>query len=127
MNPEGSVFYEFFTSGKVSSSFHVYKVEGIGEDYLVKDVDFGLLDDIIQVNDRNSFLTARRLAREEGIFGGGSGGAAVWAALKLADQVDADNNIVVVIPDSGNRYLSTFYNDEWMRQNGFLEEAEYEV
>ncbi len=126
VDPEGSVFYEYFKTGK-AGSFHVYKVEGIGEDYLVKDVDFGLLDDIIRVSDRNSFLTARTLARKEGIFAGGSSGAAVWAALQVAAEVDAGKNIVVMIPDSGNRYLSKFYNDEWMKQNGFLEEAQDEI
>jgi cystathionine beta-synthase len=121
VDPEGSVFYEYFKTGKLPRP-HVYRVEGIGEDYLVKDVDFSLIDDIIQVDDKNSFLMARRLAREEGIFAGGSSGSAVWAALKLATQIDADNNIVVILPDSGDRYLSKFYNDEWMRKKGFLKE-----
>ena len=119
IDPKGSVFYEYFKTGKLPRP-HLYQVEGIGEDYLVKAVDFSLMDDILQVDDKNSFLMARRLSREEGIFAGGSSGSAVWAALKLAAQVDSDKNIVVILPDSGNRYLSKFYNDEWMKKNGFL-------
>ena len=126
VDPEGSVFYEYFKTGKLPRP-HVYQVEGIGEDYLVKAVDFSLIDDIIQVDDENSFLMARKLAKEEGIFAGGSSGSAVWAALKLAAHINADKNIVAILPDSGDRYLSKFYNNEWMKKNGFLKEETDEI
>jgi cystathionine beta-synthase len=121
VDPEGSVFFDYFKTGKIINP-HVYRVEGIGEDYLVKAVDFSVIDDIIRVNDKESFLMARKLARKEGIFAGGSSGSAVWAALKLSENVEAGKNIVVILPDSGDRYLSKMYNDRWMIQNGFLEE-----
>ncbi len=119
VDPEGSVFYNYFKTGETGEP-HVYKVEGIGEDYLVKAVDFDLIDDIIKVNDKDSFITTRRLAREEGLFAGGSSGSAIWAALKIAPDVPEGKNIVVILPDAGMRYLSKIYNDDWMREHGFL-------
>lgn len=119
VDPEGSIFYNYFKEGKIMTP-HVYKVEGIGEDYLVKAVDFSVIDDIIQVNDRESFLMARRLAKEEGIFAGGSSGAAMVVALKIAEG-NPGKNIVVIFPDNGYRYLSKIFNDEWMVKNSFME------
>lgn len=119
VDPEGSVFYNYFKEGKIIKP-HVYRVEGIGEDYLVRAVDFSVIDDIVQVNDRESFLMARRLAREEGIFAGGSSGSAMFAAMKIAPEFKG-RNIVVIFPDSGYRYLSKIYSDEWMLSNNFTE------
>ena len=119
VDPIGSVFYNYFKHKKMVKP-HAYKVEGIGEDYLAKAMDFSVVDDIVQVNDKNSFLTARRLAREEGIFAGGSSGAAVWASLKLAKKIKKDKVIATILPDSGSRYLSKIYNDSWMKENNFL-------
>lgn len=114
----GSVFAPYFKTGKLIEP-KVYKLEGIGEDYLVKCMDFSVVDDFIQVEDRDGFLTARRLAREEGIFAGGSSGAALFVALEIAKK-EKGKNIVVILPDHGNRYLSKFYNDNWMKENGYL-------
>ena len=97
-----------------------YLVEGIGEDFWPSTYDPSLVDQVVEVSDRDSFLTARRVTREEGILLGGSGGTAVWAALEVARDLPADAVVVVLIPDSGRGYLSKLYNDEWMADYGFL-------
>jgi len=99
---------------------NIYKVEGIGEDYLVKALDFSVIDDIVQINDEDSFLMTRRLASTEGLFAGGSSGAAVHVAMKIAKNTKKPQNIVVILPDSGNRYLSKFYNADWMKEQGYI-------
>ena len=122
VDPVGSLYHEFFHTGKVGEALP-YVVEGIGEDLFPKNVDFDLLDDVIQVTDRDCFLTARHLARQEGIFAGGSAGGAVWAALRVARSLSAEDFVVVFIPDTGRQYVSKIYNEEWMRENRYLEPA----
>jgi len=101
----------------------IYKVEGIGEDFFPSTMDLSLVDRIETVGDKESFVTARRVTREEGILIGGSGGAAVAVALRVAHEVDDPEALVVVLlPDTGRNYLSKVYNEEWMRSNGFLEQ-----
>jgi cystathionine beta-synthase len=120
VDPFGSVFYHYWKTGQLGEAW-VYKVEGIGEDLLVGNMDFSLVDDIVQVGDAQCFHTGRRLAREEGILAGGSSGAAVFGAMEVAKRAPKGSVIVTVLPDSGSRYLSKMYNDEWMRDNQFLE------
>ena len=115
VDPEGSVL-----SG---GEDHPYKVEGIGYDFIPKTLWPNVVDEWVRASDKDAFLTARRLAREEGILAGGSSGAAIFAALKVAPRFGPEDNIVVIIPDTGERYLSTVYNDDWMIKNGFLEKT----
>lgn len=119
VDPVGSVFYDYFKHGKPGEP-HVYKLEGIGEDMMVDAMDFNVVDDILQVNDPDGFNTCRELAKKEGIFAGGSSGAAVWGALKVAQSLPKDKNVLTILPDTGFRYLSKVYNDAWMRDNNML-------
>lgn len=121
---EGSILFEIWKNkGKIPEGAYpkTYKVEGIGEDFLPSTTDIDAVDEIVRVNDRESFLWARQLVRQEGIFAGGSSGSALAGAIKYAAKLSADRLVVVIFPDSGSRYLSKFYDNKWMRENGFLE------
>ncbi len=118
VDPIGSVFYEFIKNGK-SVPPEAYKIEGIGSDVITGALLPDVIDEVFAIPDEVSFNAARRFVREEGIFGGGSTGSAVWAARKIAPRLNESAVVVVIIPDSGNRYLSKCFNDQWMKENGF--------
>jgi cystathionine beta-synthase len=123
VDPEGSILAKVFQRKKWSwNDSHPYKVEGIGEDFVPKNLRFEYIDDVVTVSDRDSFLMGRRLTREEGLFCGGSSGTAVEGALCYARDhaLGKDDLVVVILPDAGEIYLSKMYSDEWMRQNQFL-------
>jgi cystathionine beta-synthase len=111
-DPEGSIY---------TGDVHPYKTEGIGEDFWPGTFDPKLVDRWVRVSDRDTFLCARRITREEGILAGVSSGTAMFAALEIAKSLDETALVVVLLPDSGKSYLSKLYNDEWMRQNGFMQ------
>jgi cystathionine beta-synthase len=113
-DPEGSIYSS-------PDRVHPYLVEGIGEDFWPETYDPSVVDEYVAVSDGDSFRTARRLAREEGLLVGGSGGTAVWAMLQVAARFGEDATIVTLIPDSGRGYLSKLYDDNWLLEHGFLE------
>jgi cystathionine beta-synthase len=121
---EGSILTEIWQNkGKIPRGAYpkTYKVEGIGEDFLPTATDMSVVDEIVRANDRESFLWARQLVRQEGIFAGGSSGSALAGAIKYCRKLGPERLAVVIFPDSGSRYLSKFYDNKWMRENGFLE------
>src|SRR5438876_2111457 len=115
-DPEGSVY-----TARGAGDVHPYLVEGIGKDTWPATMDPGAVDEWIRVSDRDSFVVARQLAREEGLLVGGSGGTTVWAALELARKLGPGKTILSMLPDSGRSYLSKFYDDNWMLEHGFVE------
>jgi cystathionine beta-synthase len=120
----GSVFKKYKETGIFDKNeIYPYITEGIGEDFLPKNVDFDVIDHFEKVTDRDAAIMTRRIAREEGIFAGNSAGSAVAGLLQLRDRFDASSVIVVIFHDHGSRYLGKMFNDEWMREKGFLEKA----
>ncbi len=126
VDPVGSIVYEYFKKGKIQSLPKTYKIEGIGEDFIPKNYDFSVVDDVVQVEDKESFLMCRDLLTKEGLYCGVSAGSAVVGAMKWVKSKGSEyngKNVLAIIPDSGNRYLSKAFNDDWMREAGFLDRA----
>jgi cystathionine beta-synthase len=116
VDPEGSIY-----TAHGEEDLHPYLVEGIGKDTWPKTIDLTVVDEWIRVSDRDSFLTARRLAREEGLLVGGSSGSTVWGAIEYAKRLGPDSRVLTILADSGRSYLSKFLDDNWMLEHGFLE------
>src|SRR5215831_3335688 len=121
-DPQGSIFAEMFQTGHRPQP-QPYKVEGIGQDEMPGNVDFSVIDEIHAVSDKDSFLRTRLLARAEGIFAGGSAGSVLHVALKISEDLSDEDVVLIIVPDSGTRYLSKIYNDNWMKENQFLDIA----
>ena len=125
----GSVFKKYKETGIFDESeIYPYLTEGIGEDILPANVDFSLIDHFIKVTDKDAAVMTRRLSKEEGMFVGWSCGSAVWGALEWArENMKEEDVMVVILPDHGTRYLGKIYNDDWMKDHGFLEERDYDT
>ena len=121
-DPVGSILKAYHETGKMTEP-HTYKIEGVGEDFIPAATDFEIIDRVIACNDRDGLNMARRLAREEAVFVGGSSGMAAWVAIQVALALGPDDLVVVLLPDTGERYLSKVHNDAWMRDNHLLDPA----
>ena len=123
-DPIGSILYDLYYHKKIVDPPGSYKVEGIGEDMLPGNVHLDMYDGFVRVGDPEAFAMTRRLVSEEGLLVGPSSATALVAAMKYAEKLEKPSNIVVIFPDSGRQYLSKAFNDKWMVENGFMNEAE---
>lgn len=119
---EGSIVAHYAKTGEMGQAYS-YVLEGVGEDFIPENYDFPNIDDWIIIGDKESFLMTRRLLKEEGIYAGGSAGAAIVGAIKYAKTLKEPKKILVLLHDSGNRYASKIYNDDWMSDNGYLDSS----
>ncbi len=119
-DPVGSILRHYKETGELIEG-HPYKIEGVGEDMIPGALDFGVIDRILSCSDRDGLNMARRLAREEGVFVGGSSGMATWVAIQVAKAAKPEDLVVVLLPDTGERYLTKVHNDDWMRDNHLLD------
>jgi cystathionine beta-synthase len=120
VDPVGSVFYDYFHTKKLIEP-SPYLLEGLGDEFLIGCVDFDLIDDIYKISDKIAFQMTREMADKEAILAGGSSGAALWACIELAKKIDRPARIATVFADSGTRYLSSIYNDDWLKEKGFMD------
>jgi cystathionine beta-synthase len=119
LDPYGSVFYDWFKHKKMIKPYH-YLIEGMGDEFLIKTAQLEQLDDMMQIEDKKAIGWTKKLAFKEGILAGGTSGANVCGAVRLAKEIDRDANIVTIICDSGYKYFSTIYNEEWLEKNNLL-------
>ena len=118
----GSILAHYKKTGTICEA-HPYVLEGIGEDILPQNIDWAVIDDFVTVEDKESFIMTRKLLTQEALYAGGSSGAAVVGAIKYARTLPTPKRILVILPDSGNRYASKIYNDDWMRDNGYVDSS----
>jgi cystathionine beta-synthase len=119
-DPIGSILKQYKETGQIGEA-HTYKIEGVGEDFIPGNLDVSVVDRVIACSDYDGLNTTRRMAREDAVFTGGSAGMAAWVALQVARECQPDDLVVVLLPDTGERYLSKVHNDEWMRDNHLLD------
>jgi len=116
VDPVGSIFYDYFKNKRIIKPSH-YKLEGLGDEFLIKTAQLEYIDDMLKISDKEAFEWTLKLANSEGIIAGGSSGANIWGAVKIAEQAKEKVNIVTIFPDSGYKYFSTIYNDDWFAEN----------